>query len=165
AAVAPRVQKPSYWVFGLTTNVRPAVTNDVRFNYTRNFWQWGSSSAAPPPLGLGGTLEIGGENANALIPYNVNSQAVRQRFWDGQDKLIKDDVTWIKGNHLVQFGGSYQRNYDFHMRSDNGQGVNNQIVYQIANSGINFGNFAYPGTIPSNQQSSWNLLMAEVLGM
>ena len=94
---------------------------------------------APPPLGLGGTLEIGGESANALIPYNVNSQSVRQRFWDGQDKMIKDDVTWIKRNHLIQFGGMYQRNYDYHMRTDNGQGINNAIVYQSTSSNINFG--------------------------
>ena len=39
--------------------------------------------------------------------------------------MIKDDVTWIKGNHLIQFGGMYQRNYDYHMRTDNGQGINN----------------------------------------
>ena len=55
----------------------------------------------------------------------------RQRFWDGQDKTIKDDLTMIKGNHLIQFGGAYQRNFDYHSRTDNGQGINNQIVYQI----------------------------------
>ncbi|HEY2015280.1 MAG TPA: carboxypeptidase regulatory-like domain-containing protein, partial [Bryobacteraceae bacterium] len=165
AAVAPRPQIPSIWVIGLTTNVKPTVTNDFRANYTRSYWQWGSANAPPQLPGLGGAVEIGGESTNALIPYNVNTQSVRQRFWDGQDKLLRDDLTWIKGNHLVQFGGSYQRNYDYHMRSDNGQGISNQIVYQVSNSGINFGNFAYPGTVPSNQQSTWNSLMAQVLGM
>src|SRR5262249_22183966 len=143
AAVAPRVQKPSYWVFGLTTNIRPTVTNDIRASYTRNFWQWGSASDAAPLLGLGGTLEIGGATSNPLIPYNVNSQSVRQRFWDGQDKMLKDDVTWIKGNHLIQFGGMYARNYDYHMRTDNGQGINNAVVYQSTANNINFGGFTY----------------------
>jgi hypothetical protein len=164
SAVAPRPQKPSYWVFGLTSSIRPTITNDLRFNYTRNWWQWGSSSDAPPPLGLGGTLEIGGESANALIPYNVNSQSVRQRFWDGQDKMIKDDVSWIKGSHLVQFGGMYSRNFDFHSRTDNGQGINNAIVYQSTPSNINFGNFTYPSTVPANQQSNFNTYYAYVLG-
>jgi len=149
AAAAPRVQKPGYFVFGLTSNLTPTMTNDIRASYTRNFWQWGSASTAPPPLGLGGTLEIGGEITGALIPYNVNSQNVRQRFWDGQDKMIKDDVTWIKRNHLIQFGGQYQRNFDYHMRTDNGQGINNAIVYQSTSNNINFGNFAYP-TVASN---------------
>ena len=164
SAVAPRPQRPSYWVFGLTSNLRPTITNDIRLNYTRNFWQWSSSSAAPPPLGLGGTLEIGGESSAALIPYNVNSQSVRQRFWDGQDKMVKDDLTWIKGNHLIQFGGMYSRNFDYHSRTDNGQGINNAIVYQNTSANINFGNFAYPSTVPTAQQTNFNTYYAYVMG-
>ena len=61
----------------------------------------------------------------------MNTQSVRQRFWDGQDKMLRDDVTMIKGNHLVQFGGTYERNYDYHLRNDNGQGIMNATVYQI----------------------------------
>jgi hypothetical protein len=164
AAAAPRVQKPSYWVFGLTTNVKPTVTNDIRFSYTRNFWQWGSASTAPPLLGLGGTLEIGGESTNALIPYNVNSQNVRQRFWDGQDKMVKDDLTWINRNHLIQIGGMYNRNFDFHMRTDNGQGINNAIVYQSTSSNINFSGFAYPSAVPTAQQATFNTMYSYVMG-
>ena len=51
----------------------------------------GQRQCAPRQLpGLGGAIEIGGESAglNALIPYNVNTQNTRQRFWDGQDKMI-----------------------------------------------------------------------------
>ena len=77
-------------------------------------------------------VEIGGEELpRALIPYNVNSQSIRQRFWDGQDKQIRDDLTMLKGNHLFGFGGAYQRNFDYHSRSDNGAGVNNQISYRV----------------------------------
>ncbi len=172
AAMATRPQVPSYWVAGLTTNITPHVINDFRFNYTRNFWQWGSANAPPQLPGLGGALDIAPGNAstaqstNSLIPYNVNTQSVRQRFWDGQDKLLRDDVSMIKGNHLFQFGGSYQRNFDFHMRTDNGQGVMNQIVYQIASNGINFTNSPYiPSTVPSNQQSLYRNLYSEVLGL
>ena len=70
-------------------------------------------------------MEIAGESTNALIPYNVNTQSTRTRYWDGHDNLLKDDLTIIKGNHLIQFGGSYQHNYDQHSRTDNGQGINN----------------------------------------
>jgi hypothetical protein len=170
AAVAPRPQIPWMWVIGLTSNITPTVVNEFRANYTRSFWQWGSAQSPPQLPGLGGAVEISNtgstaESTNALIPYNVNTQNIRQRFWDGQDKLIRDDLTVIKGNHLFQFGGSYQRNYDFHMRTDNGQGINNQIVYQVANSGINFGNFSYPSTVPSGQQSTWNTFYTDVLGL
>ena len=58
----------------------------------------------------------------------MNTQNVPQRFWDGKDNQFKDDLTLVKGNHIVQFGALYQRNDDYHMRTDNGVGVNNAIV-------------------------------------
>ena len=101
--------------------------------------------SGPPQIpGLGGAVEIAPGNAQtaestgALIPYNVNSQNIRQRVWDGQDKMLRDDVTWVKGNHLFQLGGLYQNNFNFHIRSDNGVGVNNQITYQVARQGIDW---------------------------
>ncbi len=85
----------------------------MSYNHSvRPFWQWSDQNGPPQFAGAGGALEIGGESASALIPYNVNSQSIRQRFWDGQDKAIKDDISMLKGNHLFSFGGSYQRNND-----------------------------------------------------
>jgi len=104
AAVAPRPQQPSVWTTGLTTTITPTTTNTLVVNYTRTFWQWGSANGPAQLPGLGGALEIGGESSAALIPYNVNTQSVRQRFWDGQDKMVRDDVSKIKGNHLFGFG-------------------------------------------------------------
>jgi hypothetical protein len=165
-AVAPRPQQPSFWATGLTTSITPNTTNTVVFNYTRQFWQYGSENAPPQLPGLGGAVEIGGESGNALIPYNVNTTSVRQRFWDGQDLLLRDDLTSLKGNHLLGFGGSYQRNFDYVLRTDNGNGVNDQIVYQIANTGINFTNSPYiPTTVPASQYSNYEALYAQVLGI
>ncbi|HEY1950870.1 MAG TPA: carboxypeptidase-like regulatory domain-containing protein [Bryobacteraceae bacterium] len=168
-ATAPRDQKPGYWVAGLTTTITSTLTNDLHYSYLRNFWQWGTDGAPPQIAGLGGAVEIGGETAgtNALIPYNVNSQSVRQRFWDGQDHLIRDDLSWVKGNHLMQFGGSFQHNYNYHMRDDNGAGIFNNTVYQIggATSGINFQSGYVPTGLPSNQIANYNNLYTEVLGI
>ncbi|HEY3835753.1 MAG TPA: carboxypeptidase regulatory-like domain-containing protein, partial [Bryobacteraceae bacterium] len=100
AARAPRPQKPELFVVGLSTTISPTMTNDFHWNFTKIWWQWASSAAPPQLPGLGGALEIGGETANALIPYNVNNQSVRQRFWDGHDTLWKDDVTKISSNHV-----------------------------------------------------------------
>jgi hypothetical protein len=167
-ARAPRPQIDGYMVTGLTTNITPSVTNDFRFAYLRQFWQWGTAGAPPQLPGLGGAIEFGGESqTTALIPYNVNSQNIRQRFWDGQDKEIYDNATALKGQHLLQFGGSYERHYDYHMRTDNGVGVNNQIVYWLSNSGIlNWTNSPYiPSNVPSQQYSSYETLYAEALGI
>ena len=100
-----------------------------------------------------------------MIPYNVNTQNVRQRFWDGQDNMIKDDVTMIKGSHIIQVGGVYQRNYDFHMRTDNGNGVNNAVVYQVGSNGTSFNGFAYPTGLTASNQPTFQNLYSEVLGL
>jgi hypothetical protein len=164
-ALAPRVQKPSYWVLGLTSSITPTITNDFRYNYTRNYWQWYSQGDPAQFAGLGGAVEIAGESTNALIPYNVNTQSTRTRYWNGHDSLLKDDLTMIKGNHLFQFGGSYQHNNDTHQRTDNGQGINNQIVYQITSSNTSFANFTYPTGMPSSQASNFNTYYSYVLGL
>jgi hypothetical protein len=171
-ALSPRPQLPSYFVTGLTTNVSPNVTNDFRYSYLRNFWQWSDQNAPPQLPGLGGALEIGGETSSALIPYNVNNQSTRQRFWDGQDNMFRDDVTMIKGNHLFQFGGTYQRNFNFHTRSDNGNTINNQIVYQITSSGVNFNNGTgsvntpyVPTGVGSSQLTNYENFYTEVMGI
>jgi hypothetical protein len=178
AATAPRPQQPSVWVTGLTTIISPTKTNNFVFNYTRTFWQWGSSVATPQLPGLGGALEIGGESStNDLIPININTQNTRQRFWDGQDKLLRDDFTMIHGNHLFGIGGSYQRNFDYHLRTDNGNGINNALVYQSTATGINISTAGYAPLctaaqtgksdvcVGSSNASAWNTAYAEVLGL
>ena len=168
-ATAPRDQKPGYWVAGLTTTITSSITNDFHYSYLRNYWEWGTNGAPPQFTGLGGALEIGGETAgtNALIPYNVNSQSVRQRFWDGQDHQFRDDLSWVKGSHLMQFGGSFQRNFDFHQRDDNGAGIFNNTVYQIggATGGLNFLSAYVPASLPANQIATYNNFYTEVLGI
>jgi hypothetical protein len=165
-ARAPRPQKPDFIVGGLTTTITPTLTNSFVASYTRIWWQWGSSAAPPQLPGLGGALEIGGETSSALIPYNVNNQNTRQRFWDGHDQQYKDDLTKVLGNHVIQFGGNYGRNYDYHERNDNGQGINTSPVYQILNgSGITYGSAYYPVGLPSSQVSTWNKYYSEVLGI
>jgi hypothetical protein len=168
-STAPRVQKPSYYVVGLTTTISPQLINDFHYNYLRNYWEWGTAGAPPQLPGLAGAIEIGGESVNALIPYNVNTQNARQRFWDGQDHVLRDDLTLIHRDHQFQFGGMYQRNFNFHQRNDNGQGIMAANVYQIANNpGLTFtsGGINYiPSAVPSNQTSTWQTLYTEVLGI
>ena len=166
SAKAVRPQQPSYWVAGLTSTLTPTITNDFRFSYLRNFWQWGTAAAPPQLPGLGGALEIHADNSNALIPYNVDAQDARQRFWDGQDKVLRDDLTMIKSNHLIQVGGTYQRNFDYHLRNDNGVGIMNATVYQVnSGSGITLPSQYIPSTVPANQQTAYNTLYNDVLGI
>ena len=136
-ALTNRPQVPWYLVVGMTTNISSHVTNDFRYSFLRNWWQWGSSGDPAQFSGIGAALEPLGEQSgphSTPAPYNVNAQQTRTRFWDGKDHFFRDDVSWMKGNHLLQFGGQYQHNFNFHQRTDNGGGINYYPVYQLGDS-------------------------------
>jgi carboxypeptidase family protein len=168
-ALSNRPQQPWYYVAGLTINVTSNTTNDLHFSYLRNDWSWNDAGGGPQIPGLGGALEPFGETGNPLAPYNVNTQNVRTRFWDGQDKFLRDDWTMLKGNHLMTFGGAYQRNWDFHQRSDNGGGINYSPTYQLGlnNSGQGSGgDVDFSSTLPAGvNANTWGALSSVVLGI
>src|SRR5262249_610330 len=101
----------------------------------------------------------------------------RQRFWDGQDHMLRDDVSMVHGSHLLQFGGLYQRNFNFHQRNDNGQSTMTSITYIIqggsAVSGLNMTGFRArtcttninTDFIPTTQNSPLDNLYAQALGL
>jgi hypothetical protein len=126
-------QQAWYLVAGLTTNITSNTTNDFHYSFLRNWWAWQRAGDTIQLPGLGGALELAsGESATQdLAPYNVNTQQTRTRFWDGHDQMFRDDISMLKGNHLFQFGGTYEHNFDFHQRTDNGGGINYQPVYQL----------------------------------
>ncbi len=135
AALSTRPQDPWYFVMGLTTNITANTTNDFHYSYLRNVWSWADSGGPPQISGLGGAIEPFGEySTTALLPYNVDTQDIRTRFWDGHDHFFRDDVTMLKGNHLIQFGGQYQHNFNYHQRTDNGGGINYSPTYQLGDS-------------------------------
>src|SRR5258706_8872669 len=158
----------------LPSPLTPRITNALRWGCLWNGWQWSPQNVPPQLPGLGGALEIApnnsanpssAESTSALIPYNVNNQSTRQRVWDGQDKMLRDDLTWVKGNHLFQFGGQIQKNFNYHTRTDNGSTINNQIVYQIASNNINFTGFFPASLTSSSQQGLYTNLASSVLGL
>ncbi len=165
-SLSQRPQQPWFLVGGLTTNITPNTTNDFHFSYLRNYWSWLDKDGPPQFSGLGGALEPFGEFATtALLPYNVNTQGVRTRFWNGQDKFFRDDVTMLKGNHLFTFGGAYQRNFNWHQRSDNGGGINFTPTYQLGDS-VGGGLVSFSSTRPAGVSSSrWARDSAAVLGI
>jgi hypothetical protein len=123
------------WVAALTTNISTNTTNDFHYSFLRNWWAYARQGPTPQTATLGGALEfMSGENQTQdLGPYNINTQQVRNRFWDGHDQMFRDDISMLKGNHLFQFGGTYQHNWDYHQRTDNGGGIDNQPVYLMGN--------------------------------
>jgi hypothetical protein len=163
-SVSLRPQQPWYLVFGLTTNVTSNTTNDFHYSFLRNYWSWSDMGGAPQLDGLGAALEPLGESAQALTPYNVDTQDVRTRFWDGHDTFIRDDWTMLKGNHLFTFGGAYQRNWDYHQRSDNGGGINYYPTYQLGDT-AGAGQVGVPTAPAGANATTWARDYAAVLGI
>jgi Carboxypeptidase regulatory-like domain len=161
ASLTKAPQVPSYFVAGLTTNISSNTTNDLHYSFLKNWWAWSRPGDPVQFSGLGGALEPFGESHyQILAPYNVNTQQSRTRFWDGHDQMLRDDVSMLRGNHLFQFGGTYQHNWNYHQRTDNGGGINYQAVYQLAttsNSGIDMAGY--------NSSSSFGRDYASTLGI
>ncbi len=136
AAIRQKPQNSWIYTAGLTKEIKPGLTNDFHFSYTRNWWAYGDPSGVPNVAGYPAALEVGGENSGSgssplFGPYNTNNQSTRTRYWNGHDTMYRDDLTWIKGNHLIQMGGMYLRNKDTHKRNDNGQSINTYEQYLI----------------------------------
>ena len=164
-SISSRPQQPWYIVDSLVGNISPNVTNNFTFSYLRNYWSWSDFGGGPQLAGLGGALEPFGETASALTPYNVNTQSVRTRFWDGHDYYFRDDMTMLHGSHLFTFGGAYQRNWDYHQRSDNGGGINYTPTYLLGDSqggGLITG---FPATPAGVSSTTWKKDYAAVLGI
>ncbi|SEF90701.1 Carboxypeptidase regulatory-like domain-containing protein [Bryocella elongata] len=145
-ALTPRPQQPWFLAVGMTTNISSSLTNDFHYSYLRNFWQWKGAGAPAQISGAGGVIEPLGENTTTVLaPYNVNAQNIRTRIWLGKDNFFRDDLTKIKGNHVLQAGFQYQHNFNYHQRTDNGASINYTPTYQIGDSGGG-GNVAYSAT-------------------
>jgi hypothetical protein len=144
-AVAPRPQEPWYLVIGVTTNINSSLTNDFHYSFLRNYWNWQDANAPAQIAGAGGAIEPLGESATTVLsPYNVNASSIRTRSWDGKDNFFSDNVTKLKGNHLIQVGGQFQHNSYFFSRTDNGTSINFTPTYQIGDTGGG-GNISYTG--------------------
>jgi hypothetical protein len=133
--------EPRYLVTGVTTTISPSINNDFHFSYTRNFWQWDRLGAGFPQLaGVPAAINMPGDAAfgSALVPMNDDTQNTRPRLWDGHDYSTRDNLNWLRGTHLFQFGGEYLHQWFHFDRYDNVSGLLTQPKYIIGDSGIDF---------------------------
>lgn len=170
-ATSIRPQVPWFYTAGLTTNITSNLTNDFHYSMTRNYWAYETNGGVPNVAGFPAALEISGETSGSFDPYNTDNQDTRTRFWDGKDNMLRDDLTFIKGNHLLQFGGLYQRSWEEHQRIDNGGSVNIYEQYLLGQgtstpltSNINMAGYI-PASLPSTSVNKYNDLYSMVLGM
>jgi hypothetical protein len=182
SAIRQKPQNPWLMTLGVTTEISPTLTNDFHFSYTRNWWAYASPSGVPNVAGYPAALEIGGENSGSdglntpiFGPYNTNNQQTRTRIWNGHDYMWRDDMSWVKGNNLFQFGFMYLRQSLTHIRNDNGETINTYQQYLIGEGmptslssvNIDLGQYIPSAiqTINKGNQSTYENLYSMVLGM
>jgi hypothetical protein len=170
-------RQPRYLVTGLTANITSNVINDVHLSWLRDWWQW---VTLPPFPQLPGTtpaaLVPGGDTLNALVPVNIDTQNSRTRLWNSHGFGVRDDVSWLRGKHLLRMGGSFNHTWAYFQRDDGQQNSQKTLQYFMGNTigGINFTSSVRPAPcgpgvttncLPTNQNSNWNNLYAQVLGL
>lgn len=167
--------QPRDVVVGLTGQITPMLTNDFHFSYLRHWWSYQRPGWLPQVSGIPDALEIGGESkTGALIPVNLDTQDSRWRIWNGHDWGYRDDVGWMSGNHLFQFGGSLTHYWIHHVRTDEVVGAVPALVSQITAGDLVMNGQYQPvpcsntlttNCLDTNQLGNWNGDYADVLGI
>jgi hypothetical protein len=186
-STAQRPLAPRYLIAGLTGQLTTNLTTSTHFDYLRHWWQWGTFALAkmpapqgfPQPNGLNASLSILGEGiGTGMQPINVDTQNARSRLWNGKDYSIFEDLSWVKGKHLIQFGGRFSSQHFYHRRDDKVVGGLTSEVFTIGrlSSGSHVNGIPFPvggsaacsgGTTCnfSGSKSRWRTDYASILGI
>ena len=160
--------QPRYYVVGLTGRLSNNVTNDFHVDFLRYYWQWARRAPFPQASGLGAALQIYQEsNTNGLVPMNVDTQNARSRVWDGKDYSLNDEVSWLHGQHLVQFGGTFRHQNFYHVRDDKVVGGLAAPLYfaEYTSSDMTFPSDNMPASLATGQSTNWKKAYAALMGM
>jgi hypothetical protein len=175
-ATAQRPLAPRYLVVGLTGQVTSHLTSEFKFDYLRHWWQWGTFAPSkmpapagfPQPDGLNAALSILGEGITVgMQPINVDTQNARSRLWNGKDYTFIENLSWLKGNHLIQFGGRGGSQHFYHRRDDKVVGGLTSEVFTIGrlSSGSHVSGIPNPANLSGGAVNRWNTDYASVLGI
>src|SRR5260370_10798066 len=139
-STAQRPLAPRYLVTNLTGQITSHLTSQSTFDYLRHWWQWAtfSPSIIPSPHGfaqpnrLNAALSILGEGiGTGMQPINVDTQNARSRLWNGKDYNFSENLSWVKGNHLIQFGGRSEWQRCYNRREDKVAGGLTSVAFTI----------------------------------
>ncbi len=168
--------EPRYVVAGLNGQLTPRLTSEFRFSWARNFWAWQRVDPFPQVSGTAAALQLAGEPGLVDEPINIDTQRARSRAWNGHDLYFAENLTWVKGNHTMQFGFSFRKNQIHHFRTDKVTGglAGGPIYWLDDGSAVTIPTDFRPPTcsedittncLQSGDLSRWNKLYAATLGM
>jgi hypothetical protein len=171
---------------GLTWQIQPSLLNVFRVGIVKD----NNSGAATSPTVAAGQLAIPGTNTSAgpialLIgsgvssfldsPIDMDTQRARyQGNWSQQRQFI-DDMTKIKGQHTIQFGGQINELPYTHVRADKVVGSISSLVANLDTAGfLNIPSVDAPPTcgtsfttncLKATDLTNWGRYYASALGL
>ena len=180
---------PQYYTLEVTGQLTPNVTAVTHGSFLRDWWGWNRIAPTPLVSGTQTALALAGEgagrtNSTAKLftdPININTQQARGRVFNGKKFFIGEDLNWVHGSHLLQFGGAWYTNHDYFMKTDNFAGGltagpelfveskdNNSGVYLSIPSQYRpatCGGGVSANCLQSSDVLRWNELYATLLGL
>src|SRR5687767_1033182 len=175
---ATRLEGPAFNVaVSLTSNIGSSLVHEVRFSRmygeyrSTAYFQGQGVDLVQRQAGVRG-LEATQDPAIASLTafsfsgysgFSGNAGDGRPKWQDRGEYEVTDSLTWIKGRHIMKFGGSmYHRNILFtDARTHNGvfnyTGVMSQRPVTSAGTGVAFADFmlGYPASVTRSNPATW----------
>jgi hypothetical protein len=175
---ATRLEGPAYnLAMSLTSNFGSSLVHEVRFSRmygeyrSTAYFQGQGVELVQQRAGVRGLAGIQ-DPAIASLPafsmsgyqgWSGNAGDGRPKWQDRGEYELTDNLTWIKGRHILKFGGRmYHRNILFtDARSHNGSfnftGVMTQRPGNTAGTGVSFADFllGYPASVTRSNPATW----------
>ena len=169
------------FIFGATGQLTPSLTENFHFGDVRN--RNGALrpqlSAIAQELNFPGTSDAG---TNIAVSPNVftapitMSNTVRTQKNNDLTLQFSNDLSWVKGNHIIQGGGMIEQLDLYHVHTGKvGGAVNSYNATETADTSyLTLGAADRPracsatvtnGCLPSSSSTSWDSLYASALGL
>lgn len=120
--------EPRFFSTQLSGMIRPNLINEFNVGFSRNFWAYKRINPFPQVPGTSAALMVGQGTLDSGI--DVDTQRARSRIWREQTYQINNNLSWIRGKHTLQFGGSFRHMPVFHERDDKVIGSLTTLVYE-----------------------------------
>jgi hypothetical protein len=166
SSVSSNPTLPRYVVAGLTGSITPRLINEFHFSYLLNRWFWQRQGVTNALSNVPAGIEFADSHYGCLCPLNMDTQDSRNRVWNGHDWNYSDTISWVKGTHYMQFGGTMIHWWDHHVRDDQVVAGLPQLVDQLnLGTGLVMSSANRPNGLSSSDNGTWDSMYAQTLGI
>ncbi len=151
--------------FGALTSVlKPTLTNEARFSWLHDRLSF-SVISPQPKVGLNAPINFGAALVDDIV--DVDTQRARNQYRTLNIYQWTDNLTWIKGSHNMQFGGTIRRIASTDYRDDKVIGSITTPVAEISTTGgfVTVPVAERPGYVQAADVGRYNTLYTGLLGI